>query len=123
MDLRHRGLGFHHHRSGAHTYMIQIVGNLVMIWLHICSTPSIMTCHNILRGILDHHLVHTLFEDAYLFYEDFQPLCIDFEEYQDMDTSEQSNINSSKRKYFHLGYFHGDSQGKRRCFSSSILLF
>jgi hypothetical protein len=58
------------------------------------------------------------FEDADLFYEDFQPLCSYFEEYQDVATSEQSEVHSSKRKYFHLGYFHGDSQGKRRCFST-----
>jgi hypothetical protein len=58
------------------------------------------------------------FEDADLFYEDFQPLCSDFEEYQDMATSEQSEVHSSKQKYFHLGYFHGDSQGKRQCFST-----
>jgi hypothetical protein len=35
-----------------------------------------------------------------------------------MATSEQSEVHSSKRKYFHLGDFHGDSQGKRQCFST-----
>jgi hypothetical protein len=53
------------------------------------------------------------FEDVYLFYEDFQTLCSNFEEYQDVATSEKSEFHSSKRNYFHLGYFHGDSQGKR----------
>jgi hypothetical protein len=58
------------------------------------------------------------FEDAYLFYEEFQLLCLDFEEYHEIATSEQSESHSSKRKYFHLGDFHGDSQGKRNCFST-----
>ena len=53
------------------------------------------------------------FEDAYLFYEEFRPLCSNFEEYQDVATSKQSEVCSSKQKYFHLGDFHGDSQGKK----------
>jgi hypothetical protein len=40
------------------------------------------------------------------------------EEYQHMATSERSEAHSSKRKYFHLGDFHEDSQVKRRCFST-----
>jgi hypothetical protein len=56
--LRKRGC--HHQRSGPHTYMIQIFGFLVMIWLQICSTPSRMTCDNIPRVIFNHPLVHTL---------------------------------------------------------------
>ena len=55
-----RQRGFHHHRSGPRTYMIQMFGYLVMIWLQICSTPSRMTCHNILTVIFNHPLVHTL---------------------------------------------------------------
>jgi hypothetical protein len=58
--LKQRGLSFHHQRSGPHTYMIQMFGNLVMIWLQICSTPSRMTCHSILKVIFSHPLVHTL---------------------------------------------------------------
>jgi hypothetical protein len=58
------------------------------------------------------------FEDAYLIYEDSQPLCSDFEDYQDMATAEQSEIHPSKHKYFILGDFHQDFQGKRWCFST-----
>jgi hypothetical protein len=47
-------------RSDPHTYMIQIFGGLVMIWLQICSAPSRMTCHSILRVIFNHPLIHTL---------------------------------------------------------------
>jgi hypothetical protein len=42
------------------------------------------------------------FEDADLFYEDLQPLCSYFKEYQDMSISEHSEVHSSKRKYFIL---------------------
>jgi hypothetical protein len=35
-----------------------------------------------------------------------------------MATSEQIEVHSSKRKYFHLGYFYVDPQGKRWCFST-----
>jgi hypothetical protein len=35
-------------------------GSLVMIWLQICSAPSRMTCHSILRVIFSHPLMHTL---------------------------------------------------------------
>jgi hypothetical protein len=58
------------------------------------------------------------FEDGDFFYDYFQPLCLDFEEYKDMATLERVEIHSSKKKYFHLGDFHGDSEEKRHCFST-----
>jgi hypothetical protein len=58
--LKQRGLSFRHQRCGPHTYIIRIFGGLVTIWLHIYSAPSRMTCHNILKVISNHPLVHTL---------------------------------------------------------------
>jgi hypothetical protein len=55
-----KGLKFHLQRTGLHACMIQMFGNLVMIWLQICSAPSRMTCRNILRVIFSHPLIHTL---------------------------------------------------------------
>jgi hypothetical protein len=50
---------------------------------------------------------------TYLF-GDTQPFSSSIlEEYQDVATSERSEAHSSKRKYFHLVYFHEDSQVKR----------
>jgi hypothetical protein len=89
-----------------------------MTWLHICSTPSRMTWSEHTQSNLQSSFGAYPFEDAYLFYEDFQPLCLDFEEYQDVAISGKSEVHYSKQKYFHLGDFHGGSQGKRLCFST-----
>jgi hypothetical protein len=69
--LTQRGLDFHHQRSGPHTYMIKMFGNLVMIWLHIFSTPLRMTCHDILRVMSFHPLIHTLLRMQICFMRNF----------------------------------------------------
>jgi hypothetical protein len=56
------------------------------------------------------------FEDADLFYEDFQPLCSDFEEYQDMATSEQSEVHSSKQEVFSSWIFPWRFTGEEAVF-------
>jgi hypothetical protein len=58
--LRKRGLKFHLQRVVLHACMINVFGILVMIWLHICSSPSRMTCRNILRVIFNYPFIHSL---------------------------------------------------------------
>jgi hypothetical protein len=61
-----------------------------------------------------------LFGDADLLYEDSQPPSSSIlEEYQDVAISEQSEVHSTKRKYFHIEDFYRDSQMKRPHFSFS----
>jgi hypothetical protein len=58
--LKKKGFIYHRQRTSLHTCMIHIFGNLVMIWLQICSTPLRMTCRSIRRVIFGHHLICTL---------------------------------------------------------------
>jgi hypothetical protein len=44
-----------------HACTFHIFGSLVMIWLHICSSPLRMTCCIILRVIFVTTLIHTIF--------------------------------------------------------------
>jgi hypothetical protein len=50
------------------------------------------------------------FGDADLFYEDFHPLCSDFDRHQVMASPGHSEVHTTKHKYFHIETFGGDLQ-------------
>jgi hypothetical protein len=58
------------------------------------------------------------FEDADLFYEEFQPLCSDFDRHQVVANPKQSEVHTTKRKYFHVEILGRDLQTKKRRFLS-----
>jgi hypothetical protein len=61
-----------------------------------------------------------IFGDVDLLYEDSQPPSSSIlEEYRDVAISERSEVQSTKRKYFHIEDFYRDSQMKRPHFSFS----
>jgi hypothetical protein len=56
--------------------------------------------------------------DADLFCEDFQPLCSDIDRDQVVANPGHSEVQTTKRKYFHIDTFGGDLQIKKQCFLS-----
>jgi hypothetical protein len=53
------------------------------------------------------------FEDAYFFYKEFHPLCLDFDRYHVMARPRQSEVHSTKKKFCHLRDSHWDLRTKR----------
>jgi hypothetical protein len=51
--------------------------------------------------------------DAYLFCEDFQPSCSDFDRHQVVANLGHSEVHTTKQKYFHVETFGGDLQIKK----------
>jgi hypothetical protein len=77
-------------------HMIHMFGILMMIWLHICSVHSRMTCHKHFQGDFQSSLGSCdadPFGDADLFYEDFQPPSSSIlDEHQDVAIPRNQNL-------------------------------
>jgi hypothetical protein len=56
------------------------------------------------------------FEDADFFNEDFQPLCSDFDRHQVVASPKQSEVSTTKQKYFHVQILGEYLQTKKRRF-------
>jgi hypothetical protein len=111
------GLKCHLQRTGLHTCMIQIFGSLVMIWLQICSSPSRMTCHNILRVIFIHPLIHTLLRMqicSMRTFSHYAQILIDTRSWP----TQSSPGPHYQMKYFHVETLGRDLQTKKRRFPS-----
>jgi hypothetical protein len=95
--LKKKGFDCHLQRIGLHECMIHMFGILMMIWLQICSPfkdDLLQHTQSDLQSSLDTYP----FEDAYLFYEDFQPLCSDFDRHQVMASPKKSEVHTTKHE-------------------------